>query len=164
MSSGNDRKKVTQENFKISGVSELALGVADLERAERFYAGTLGLPVVERWSDAVWVMAGKRTRIGLLKLWRRSPPSAAGAMCTSHSTHPRLPWTGLSADWRSKATSCTWSASATGAVEPPSCPTQMATSSSSGLGTLAGTSTNSRLATATRAALRDWLNLREVRS
>ena len=51
--SGNDGEKVTQENFKISGVSELALGVADLEPAERFYAGTLGLPVVERWRDAV---------------------------------------------------------------------------------------------------------------
>lgn len=48
-----------------SGVSELALLVADLERAEAFYAGTLGLPVVERWADALWVMAGERTRIGL---------------------------------------------------------------------------------------------------
>src|SRR5437879_2976771 len=36
-----------------------------LERAEAFYAGTLGLPVVKRWENAVWVMAGERTRIGL---------------------------------------------------------------------------------------------------
>ena len=42
------------------------LEVSDLERAERFYAGTLGLPVVERWPhrDALWVLAGA-TRIGL---------------------------------------------------------------------------------------------------
>jgi catechol 2,3-dioxygenase-like lactoylglutathione lyase family enzyme len=50
---------------RCSGVSELVLGVSDLEQAEGFYAGTLGLPVVERWADAVWVMAGERTRIGL---------------------------------------------------------------------------------------------------
>ena len=58
-----------------SGVSELALAVADLERAEAFYAGTLGLPVVERWPDAVWVMAGERTRIGL---WLSTVPPLAG--------------------------------------------------------------------------------------
>ena len=52
----------------VAGVSELVLEVADLERAERFYADTLGLPVVERWPhrDAVWVLAGS-TRIGLWK-------------------------------------------------------------------------------------------------
>ena len=52
----------------VDGVSELVLQVTDLERAERFYTETLGLPVVERWPhrDAVWVLAG-RTRIGLWK-------------------------------------------------------------------------------------------------
>jgi catechol 2,3-dioxygenase-like lactoylglutathione lyase family enzyme len=53
----------------VTGVSELVLEVVDLEAAERFYAGVLGLPVVERWPgrEAIWVMAGDRTRIGL---WR----------------------------------------------------------------------------------------------
>ena len=53
----------------VTGVSELVLEVVDLEAAEEFYAGVLGLPVVERWPDreAIWVMAGERTRIGL---WR----------------------------------------------------------------------------------------------
>jgi len=53
----------------VTGVSELVLEVVDLEEAERFYSGVLGLPVVERWPDreAIWVMAGERTRIGL---WR----------------------------------------------------------------------------------------------
>jgi catechol 2,3-dioxygenase-like lactoylglutathione lyase family enzyme len=53
----------------VSGVSELVLEVADLEAAERFYAEVLGFPVVDRWPDrdAVWVMAGERTRIGLWK-------------------------------------------------------------------------------------------------
>jgi catechol 2,3-dioxygenase-like lactoylglutathione lyase family enzyme len=52
----------------VAGVSELVLEVSDLERAERFYCDTLGLPVVERWPhrDAVWVLAGG-TRIGLWK-------------------------------------------------------------------------------------------------
>jgi catechol 2,3-dioxygenase-like lactoylglutathione lyase family enzyme len=51
----------------VTGVSELVLEVADLDLAEGFYSGVLGLPVVERWPDrgAVWVMAGDRTRIGL---------------------------------------------------------------------------------------------------
>jgi catechol 2,3-dioxygenase-like lactoylglutathione lyase family enzyme len=42
------------------------LEVSELERAERFYADKLGLPVVERWPhrNAVWVLAGS-TRIGL---------------------------------------------------------------------------------------------------
>jgi catechol 2,3-dioxygenase-like lactoylglutathione lyase family enzyme len=50
-------------------VSELVLEVDDLEAAEEFYAGVLGLPVVDRWPqrEAIWVMAGERTRIGL---WR----------------------------------------------------------------------------------------------
>jgi catechol-2,3-dioxygenase len=51
----------------VTGVSELVLEVQDLGRAERFYADVLKLPVVERWTDreAVWLMAGERTRIGL---------------------------------------------------------------------------------------------------
>ena len=54
---------------RVTGVSELVLEVVDLEAAEAFYSGVLGLPVVERWPDreAIWVMAGERTRIGL---WR----------------------------------------------------------------------------------------------
>ncbi len=52
----------------VLGVNELVLEVADLEHSERFYAGKLGLPVVERWParNAVWIRAGQ-TRIGL---WR----------------------------------------------------------------------------------------------
>src|SRR3954465_6230278 len=51
----------------VTGVSELVVEVVDLEAAEAFYSGVLGLPVVERWPDreAIWVMAGDRTRIGL---------------------------------------------------------------------------------------------------
>jgi catechol 2,3-dioxygenase-like lactoylglutathione lyase family enzyme len=51
----------------VTGVSELVLEVVDLEASEQFYAGVLGLPVVDRWPGrgAIWVMAGERTRIGL---------------------------------------------------------------------------------------------------
>ena len=43
--------------------------MVDLEASEKFYGEVLGLPVVERWPDrdAIWVMAGERTRIGLWK-------------------------------------------------------------------------------------------------
>jgi catechol 2,3-dioxygenase-like lactoylglutathione lyase family enzyme len=51
----------------VTGVSELVLEVSELERSERFYVDQLGLPVVERWPhrNAVWVLAGAGTRIGL---------------------------------------------------------------------------------------------------
>src|SRR5258708_23314846 len=60
----------------VSGVVEIALEQTDLAAAEKFYAGVLGFPVVERWhrnGEAVWVMAGDRTRIGLWK-----PPLGLG--------------------------------------------------------------------------------------
>jgi catechol 2,3-dioxygenase-like lactoylglutathione lyase family enzyme len=65
------------DGIPVTGVSELVLEVVDLEAAEQFYAGVLGLPVVERWEDrdAVWVMAGDRTRIGL---WRPQVGRAGG--------------------------------------------------------------------------------------
>jgi len=61
----------------VTGVSELVLEVEDLAEAERFYSEVLGLPVVERWAEreAVWVMAGDRTRIGL---WRPQVGLAGG--------------------------------------------------------------------------------------
>jgi YD repeat-containing protein len=60
---------VSGGGVQVTGVSELVLEVVDLEAAEAFYAGVLGLSVVERWPDrdAIWVMAGERTRIGLWK-------------------------------------------------------------------------------------------------
>jgi catechol 2,3-dioxygenase-like lactoylglutathione lyase family enzyme/predicted SnoaL-like aldol condensation-catalyzing enzyme len=68
-------------HLRCSGVSELALLVQDLERAEAFYSGTLGLPTVERCKDAVWVMVGERTRIGL---WLESVAPLAGERGGSH--------------------------------------------------------------------------------
>jgi len=61
----------------VTGVSELVLEVVDLDAAEKFYSGVLGLPVVERWPErgAIWVMAGDRTRIGL---WRPQVGLAGG--------------------------------------------------------------------------------------
>jgi catechol 2,3-dioxygenase-like lactoylglutathione lyase family enzyme len=59
------------DGIPVTGVSELVLEARDLAESERFYAEILGLPVVERWTfeeegrEAVWVMAGERTRIGL---------------------------------------------------------------------------------------------------
>jgi catechol-2,3-dioxygenase len=41
------------------------LEVADLEAAARFYTDVLGLPVMLRSDERVWVQAGERTRIGL---------------------------------------------------------------------------------------------------
>src|SRR5262245_12983756 len=67
----------------VTGVSELVLVVADLDAAERFYAGVLGLPVVERWQQrsAVWVRAGERTRLGL---WLGPQVGIAGGRGGAH--------------------------------------------------------------------------------
>jgi len=66
-----------RDGIPVTGVSELVLEVVDLEAAERFYSEVLGLPVVDRWPDreAIWVMAGDRTRIGL---WRPQVGLAGG--------------------------------------------------------------------------------------
>ena len=66
---GSQTGEDTSMGVDVTGVSELVLEVVDLEASERFYSDVLGLPVVERWPDreAIWVMAGERTRIGL---WR----------------------------------------------------------------------------------------------
>lgn len=65
------------EGIPVTGVNELVLEVVDLEESVRFYTEVLGLPLVERWDnrDAVWVMAGDRTRIGL---WRPQVGLAGG--------------------------------------------------------------------------------------
>jgi catechol 2,3-dioxygenase-like lactoylglutathione lyase family enzyme len=67
----------------VTGVSELVLEVDDLAAAEAFYAGVLGLPVVERWQqrDAVWLLAGERTRIGL---WKGRQVGIAGGRGGAH--------------------------------------------------------------------------------
>jgi catechol 2,3-dioxygenase-like lactoylglutathione lyase family enzyme len=65
------------DGIPVTGVNELVLEVLDLEESVRFYTEVLGLPLVERWDnrDAVWVMAGDRTRIGL---WRPQVGLAGG--------------------------------------------------------------------------------------
>lgn len=49
----------------VTGVNELVLEALDLDAAAHFYAEVLGLPVVSRSENRVWLMAGDRTRIGL---------------------------------------------------------------------------------------------------
>ncbi len=58
------------------GVYELTLEVAELAASEWFYAGVLGLPVVDRWApprDATWLALGGG---GFLGLW---PVTTGGA-------------------------------------------------------------------------------------
>jgi catechol-2,3-dioxygenase len=64
---GGDYRLVVA-GIPVTGVNELVLEVLDLEAAEHFYAGVLGLPVVgRRENDRIWLMVGARTRIGLWK-------------------------------------------------------------------------------------------------
>jgi len=59
----------------VTGVNELVLEVLDLGVAERFYAEVLGLPVMSRSDERIWVAAGSQTRIGL---WSPQVGIAAG--------------------------------------------------------------------------------------
>ncbi|MGH2948441.1 MAG: VOC family protein [Solirubrobacteraceae bacterium] len=47
------------------GFAELTLQARDLERLERFYVDGLGMPVLAREEDRVWLAAGPRARLGL---------------------------------------------------------------------------------------------------
>ena len=47
------------------GFAELTLQAHDLTRLERFYTEALGLPVLAREDDRIWLAAGPHARLGL---------------------------------------------------------------------------------------------------
>ena len=47
------------------GIAELTLQTGNLAAMERFYTQVIGLPVLARDDDRIWLAAGKRSRIGL---------------------------------------------------------------------------------------------------
>lgn len=49
----------------ISGFCEVTLESRDLDALEAFYAGTLGLDVIDRADDRIWLAVGPRARLGL---------------------------------------------------------------------------------------------------
>lgn len=49
----------------VSGLAELTLEAPDLGAAERFYRQIVGLPLLSRASDRVWLAVGPCTRLGL---------------------------------------------------------------------------------------------------
>lgn len=63
----------------------IAIVVAELERAEAFYAGVLGLPIVRRWDDAagaprsLWLALGEHTFLALERASAAGPTRVDGA-------------------------------------------------------------------------------------
>ncbi len=49
----------------ITGLAELTLETTDLELCERFYRELLGLELLTREEDRVWLAVGRHTRLGL---------------------------------------------------------------------------------------------------
>ena len=49
----------------LTGFAELTLEARDLDRLERFYGETLGLELLKREDDRVWLAAGSDARLGL---------------------------------------------------------------------------------------------------
>ncbi len=87
-------------------VHHLAVVVSDLERAERFYAGVLGLPVERRWSDdagrprSLWLGLGEGAFLAVEKAARGEPlrdEQAPGWHCACLAITP-----GERAGWRTK--------------------------------------------------------------
>ena len=49
----------------IDGFCELTLEARDMARLERFYVELLGLEVLAREADRIWLAAGSRARLGI---------------------------------------------------------------------------------------------------
>jgi catechol-2,3-dioxygenase len=49
----------------ITGLCEITLRARDLGALERFYSGALGLDVISRDEDRIWLAVGARGRLGL---------------------------------------------------------------------------------------------------
>jgi catechol-2,3-dioxygenase len=49
----------------VSGLAELTLETADMASLEAFYRDGLGLEVIDRQADRVWLALGESTRLGL---------------------------------------------------------------------------------------------------
>ena len=54
----------------MQGLCELTLEARDLARMERFYTGPVGLAVLSRDDDRIWLACGPRARLGL---WAPGP-------------------------------------------------------------------------------------------
>lgn len=48
-----------------TGIAELTLQSKDIEALERFYTSALGLKVLSREDDRIWLSCGPRSRLGL---------------------------------------------------------------------------------------------------
>lgn len=53
------------ETVSVAGICELTLETADPEALAAFYAEHLGLEVLQRHEDRIWLAAGPRARLGL---------------------------------------------------------------------------------------------------
>lgn len=89
-------------------VHHLAVQVRDLERAEAFYVGVLGLRVQRRWHDSagdlrsVWVELGAGAFLALERTWAVAAPrgdEAPGWHCVALAIDP-----GARETWRERLT------------------------------------------------------------
>jgi catechol-2,3-dioxygenase len=63
----------------ITGLCEVTLRARDVDALERFYADALGLDVVSRDSDRIWLAIGDRGRLGLWTLGKKEFGDEGGA-------------------------------------------------------------------------------------
>jgi len=72
------KEEIMAQAFQLSRISNIMLGVRDLEKALAFYSGTLGLPVIMQETQIALLNAGP-IGLGLSTSHTRMAPHVAGA-------------------------------------------------------------------------------------
>lgn len=65
MTANPPSSRLTSDDRLVSGLAEFTLETANLAALERFYRHVIGLELLSRGEDRVWLAAGDYTRLGL---------------------------------------------------------------------------------------------------
>lgn len=70
---------MTGQQTDVRGIAEITLQTTDLDALTRFYTDVVGLEVLQRQDDRVWLRAGEHGRVGLWTPGEKEFDDAPGA-------------------------------------------------------------------------------------